>query len=351
MNMPTSDQVNSALRHVYTAAGTATAVLVMVGLSQGDATTIGNAVHQIGDGVASIIAGIGALIPIASALYAAWSASPFSKLISMKKNPEIAKVEAVPGTPTAALADAIPGNKITIATKAAAVLLAIGLASLAFAPSAMAQSNRINATPLLRKPAVTGNVIKDIKTDLSPSTTSAAGPSTGDPLANFMAQLEKTKAEDIIGVIADIQLADNDAATIITPAIAATPAIPANPNATPPTPAVPAFPGSPAVVKDPISHACYPAAIQFLSSIPAVAAPTGKFIGVQLFQAKRDFIAQLQAGLPTYLKLGCAPLLGDEVHIAIQVFNMIGIKLLPAAATAIMPALAPVTLPAMMLMP
>ena len=37
--------------------------------------------------------------------------------------------------------------------------------------------------------------------------------------------------------------------------------------------------------------------------------------GVQLFQKKRDFVAQIQAGIPVYLKLGCAPLLGDEAAI------------------------------------
>jgi hypothetical protein len=120
MQLPTSDQVNAALRHVYTAAGTAAAVLVFVGLSQGDATKLGTGIHQIGDGVASIIAGVTTLIPVASALYAAWTASPFSRLISMKKNPEIAQVLAKPGTATAALADAIPGNKITVAAPAAA---------------------------------------------------------------------------------------------------------------------------------------------------------------------------------------------------------------------------------------
>lgn len=113
MNLPTSAQVNSALRHVYTAAGTGTAVLVLVGLSQGNATALGTAIHQIGDGVASIIAGVTALIPVASAIWAAWSASPFSRLLAMKKDTGIAKVIAVKGTPTGALADAIPGNKIT----------------------------------------------------------------------------------------------------------------------------------------------------------------------------------------------------------------------------------------------
>jgi hypothetical protein len=113
MNMPTNDQVSSVLRHVYTAVGTGTAVLVVVGLSQGDVTTIGVAVHKIGDGVASIIAGVGMLIPVASALYAAWAQSPFSKMLAMKHNPEIKQVIAVAGTPMGAIADAIPGDKIT----------------------------------------------------------------------------------------------------------------------------------------------------------------------------------------------------------------------------------------------
>jgi len=113
--MPTGDQVNSFMRHVYTSAGTATAVLVLVGLSQGDATTIGVAVHHIGNGISEIIAGIGLLIPVASGLVASWSASPFSRMMDLHKNPDIIKVIAKEGTPLGAIADAIPGNKITTA--------------------------------------------------------------------------------------------------------------------------------------------------------------------------------------------------------------------------------------------
>lgn len=113
--MPTSAQVNSALRHVYTAVGTATAVLIYVGLSQGNATALGNGVHQIGDGIASIVAGVTTLIPVASALWAAWSASPFARMLAMNQDPGVKQVITVPGTPAAAAADAIPGNKITTA--------------------------------------------------------------------------------------------------------------------------------------------------------------------------------------------------------------------------------------------
>ena len=65
---PNSDQINAGLHHVYTAVAAGAAVLVYVGLSQGDATALGKGVQQIGDGLASVVAGITTLIPVASAL-------------------------------------------------------------------------------------------------------------------------------------------------------------------------------------------------------------------------------------------------------------------------------------------
>lgn len=113
MRWPTADETNAALRHIYTGVGVATATLVLVGLSQGDATSIGNAVHQIGSGIASIVAGVGTLISVGSALWAAWSSSPFARLLQANNNPEIKQVIAVPGTQTAELAKQIPGDKVT----------------------------------------------------------------------------------------------------------------------------------------------------------------------------------------------------------------------------------------------
>jgi len=113
MKLPTVGQTNAALRHVYSVLGTALTVLVLVGLKQGDATAIGNAVHQIGDGVGMIVAGVAALIPLVSGAYAYLSASPLARLLQMQKDPDIKQVIAVPGTPTAALTAAIPGDKIT----------------------------------------------------------------------------------------------------------------------------------------------------------------------------------------------------------------------------------------------
>ena len=172
---------------------------------------------------------------------------------------------------------------------------------------------------------------------------------SNDPLTQFMDQLEKVKAENIAAVVADIQAADQDAATVVVPAI---PAQPGDPKATPPVPANDAVP---AQVRDPIAHACYPALIKFLESTPTFQPATGKLVGFQLFQRKRDFIAQLKAGLPTYLKLGCAPLLGDEVNTLIQSLAMIGVKIAPAGIAAICPpcaaAAAPIALPALTLTP
>jgi hypothetical protein len=94
-----------------------------------------------------------------------------------------------------------------------------------------------------------------------------------DPLAEFMDQLEKVKAENIAAVIADIQSADADAGALVTPAI------PANPNATPPTPAVDA------VVRDPIAHACYPALIKFLRRRRPSSRPPASWSAFSCFSA------------------------------------------------------------------
>ncbi len=110
--MPTSTEVNAALRNIYSAAAAGLAVAVTLGLSQGDATAIGNAVHAIGDGAAMIIAGIGVLVPFVSAAYAWVSSRPWARLKKMNDDPDVLKVIMKPGTPGAALADQIPGDKV-----------------------------------------------------------------------------------------------------------------------------------------------------------------------------------------------------------------------------------------------
>jgi hypothetical protein len=210
-------------------------------------------------------------------------------------------------------------------------MLAVLLASLIFVMPAMAQSARVNGLPGLKLP---------IPLSRPAPAVAPSEEGSGDTLANIMKQLEKVTKDNIAAIVTDIQAADADASIVVIPAL-------------PPVP--PATVGTPAVVKDPISHACYPALVQFLQAIPQVATPTGTLVGFQLFQAKRDFIQQLKAGLPTYLKLGCAPLLGDEINITIQALALVGVKILPAGIAAICPpcaaAAAPLALPAMTLVP
>lgn len=122
-----------------------------------------------------------------------------------------------------------------------------------------------------------------------------------DPLTKVMNDLANVQQDLVNGVIADITAADADASSLTNPA-------------------------DPTSFKDPISHACYPAAMKFLQSLPVATPATGKFILVQLFQKKRDFVAQIQAGIPVYLKLGCAPLLGDEAMILTKLLGLVGVQ-------------------------
>jgi hypothetical protein len=156
--------------------------------------------------------------------------------------------------------------------------------------------------------------------------TTAPAASAQDPLQKLMDDIAAKKAEFVTNVIAAIQEADDDAATLT------------NPN-------------DPSSVRDPIAHACYPAQIKFLQSLPQVQAIKAKtpYNLIVLFQRKRDLIAQIKAGLPTYLKLGCAPLLQDEKTILVQTLGLIGVTGVAGALTGIFPAIAPITLPALTL--
>ena len=103
----------SALRHVYTATAAVTAALTIVGLSQGDATGIGQAVQKIGDGFASIVAGLSTLVPIVMAGWAAWSGTRKVRMSDLNADPEIRKIDTVPGTDAHKEAAQIPGSKVT----------------------------------------------------------------------------------------------------------------------------------------------------------------------------------------------------------------------------------------------
>lgn len=184
-------------------------------------------------------------------------------------------------------------SAVTDAAKALVLLAALAIGLFAFAGDASAQ---IRLKPLSLGAAAATPV-------------PTAKPATADALSKFMDDLSKVAQDVVTGVIADITAADADAGSLLN--------------------------GSdPLSFKDPIAHACYPAEIKFLQSLPVATPPTGKYVLVQLFQKKRDFVAQIKAGLPDYLKLGCAALLGDEVQILTKSLGLIGVSV---AANALLP--------------
>ncbi len=145
-----------------------------------------------------------------------------------------------------------------------------------------------------------------------------------DPLQKLIEDISAKKAEFVTNVVAAIQEADEDAATLTNP-------------------------GDPTSFRDPISHACYPAQIKFLQSLPQVQVINAKapYNLIVLFQRKRDLVAQIKAGLPVYLKLGCSALIGDEKAIFLQTLSMVGVTVGAGALTGLFPAAAPFTLPAL----
>jgi hypothetical protein len=86
--------------------------------------------------------------------------------------------------------------------------------------------------------------------------------------------------------------------------------------------------------------------LQSLPQIQAIRAPAPYNV-IVLFQRKRDLVAQIKAGLPAYLKVGCAALLKDEETILVQTLGLIGVSVGAGALTGVFPPAAPIALPAL----
>lgn len=290
-------------------------VFATLGVMDADhAKQLVDGVHQFMDGLGQMITGgkliVAAALPtigMVVAKFAGLSSLLRNRLKSITEDPKV-KVEGQIVVADPAVAAAVPSPQVvpvpTAQTKVLGLLLALGL-----------------GTALLA--ALPGSAVAQTRL-LPPRTLSALTPT--DPLAKIMGDLSAVKTEVVNGVIVDLDAADLDAAQLTNPSDTTS-------------------------FKDPIAHACYPAAKKFLLSLPTAAPPTGKYVLVQLFQKKRDFISQIKAGLPVYVKLGCTPLFGDEVQTLITLLGMVGVKIIPAALTAALPALAPVTLPGLVLAP
>jgi hypothetical protein len=192
-----------------------------------------------------------------------------------------------------------PGPNASIIAKIVILALAV-TALLTFGGKADAQVLPVKARPVAAPPA--------------------------DSLQKIMDQISAKTAAFVSGVIAAIQEADDDAATLTNPSDLTS-------------------------FRDPIAHACYPAQIKFLQSLPqiqAIKAPAPYNV-IVLFQRKRDLVAQIKAGLPGYIKVGCAALLKDEETILVQTLGLIGVSVGAGVLTGVFPAAAPIALPALTL--
>jgi hypothetical protein len=68
------------------------------------------AIEKFGQDISLVITSVTTLIALTSALWAAWSASPFSHLQSVAKNPEVAQIVVIDKT----LADKLPAKVVAL---------------------------------------------------------------------------------------------------------------------------------------------------------------------------------------------------------------------------------------------
>lgn len=78
-------------------------------------------------------------------------------------------------------------------------------------------------------------------------------------------------------------------------------------------------------MRDELAHACYPAMIKFIGSIPQ---PDASAVGpAVIFERGRLARMVIQSGFPNYLKIGCAPLMQDEANLLVRLAAMVGIAI------------------------
>jgi multisubunit Na+/H+ antiporter MnhB subunit len=118
MNLPNQNQVAAVGRHVLTAVGAITAFAsAMALLTPGEAANVVSGFQHLSNAASEFMLGIGTLIPVGSALWAAWTASRKSVVQS---------AASIPGTTvvtTAALAAATP-NQANIVSNTQNVVVA-----------------------------------------------------------------------------------------------------------------------------------------------------------------------------------------------------------------------------------
>lgn len=148
-----------------------------------------------------------------------------------------------------------------------------------------------------RRPALTGNPIEDIKTDLKGGVPAPTKQATTNTVAglNFNTIGEKLQAvtKDVLDkAIADLTAASADAQ----------------------------------VHNDKISQPCWDAQAAFLKSLPAEQATPPTEIGPALaIQISRDILNSVTGNDASSLKVSCAALIGDQLSIINQTLGLVGL--------------------------
>jgi hypothetical protein len=75
---------------------------------------------------------------------------------------------------------------------------------------------------------------------------------------------------------------------------------------------------------DAVAHACYPALIKFVGALPKPSGSSDTDVFV-IYERARIARLTIQKGLPSYLQIGCAPLVQDEANLMTAILAIAGV--------------------------
>lgn len=124
------EQIKVAGRYALTASSSAVAALVTFHLiTAGDASNITTALNQIGSGLTSIIAGVTALIPLATAVYGMFRSSTTSQVAQVQASPDLQVVPLTQAGADLVRAAATPVTAAAVANKVPVIVAVLFAAS------------------------------------------------------------------------------------------------------------------------------------------------------------------------------------------------------------------------------
>lgn len=147
-----SAQANAFIRHIYSFVGGAGFVFALLGLDQATRDQVVAAVHQIGDGFSSILAGVGVLVPIGAGLWARYTAKPAQQIAAVEAQGHTV-IPAGQGPSSTAQVGGVPRSSLAVLVGPLALLLMLA-PTLGACMWTDSQGNQVvltaqNATPLV----------------------------------------------------------------------------------------------------------------------------------------------------------------------------------------------------------